>query len=235
MFRYKQFTIEDANSAMKVGTDGTLLGCWVNISEAKKMLDVGCGSGVLAAICAQKNDQLFITGIDVESGAIFDAKSNVSKLPDLWRMRINILHARLQDFKPEEKFDLIISNPPFFENSQISPDDARNFARHTNSLHYREVLTFASCYLEGKGKINLILPYQNGLEAIEVAKGLSFYPSRVCTVYPVPHKPPHRLLIELSRTDEGCEETELIIETGVKRHDYTREYQELGKDFYLYF
>lgn len=235
MFRYKQFTIIDDNCAMKVGTDGTMLGCWSNLAGSRRILDIGCGSGVLCAIAAQKNDTAKIIGVDVEIGAIKDAKVNVSSLPDSWSSRIDIVETRLQDFIPKKKFDLIISNPPFFENSQVSPDDARNYARHTNSLHYSDVFDFASKHLTGDGRINLVLPYENGLEAIHVAEKFGFHASRVCTVHPVPQKPPHRLLLELTNYPVSLEKTELTIESGKKRHDYTEEYQRLGEEFYLYF
>lgn len=220
---------------MKVGTDGTMLGCWSRLSEAQNILDIGCGSGVLSIISAQKNPRASIFGLDVESGAIMDAKHNVSQLSEDWKNRISILETKLQDFQSDQKFDVIISNPPFFENSQVSPDDARNYARHTNSLHYSDILDFALENLNEGGRINLVLPYENGVEAVQIAENKGFYASRLCTVYPIPQKPPHRLLIELTNVSVEPDTTSLTIETGIKRHDYTLEYQELGKDFYLYF
>lgn len=220
---------------MKVGTDGTMLGCWVSLDHCDQVLDVGCGSGVLSIICAQKNAQAIITGIDVEQGAVLDAMENVDALQKEWRQRITILHSRLQDFIPPVQYDLIVSNPPFFENSQVSPDDKRNFARHTESLHYSEIILFAKEYLTSKGRIAMVLPYENGLEAIDFIKTSGFFIHRSCTVHPVPSKAPHRLLIEASKSPVEEIKEKLIIETGIKRHDYTEEYIRLGKDFYLYF
>lgn len=220
---------------MKVGTDGTMLGCWADVGSAGTILDIGCGSGVLSIICAQKNSNASIVGIDIEEGAVLDARQNVDALQESWRSRIAILQTRLQDFQSDHAFDVIISNPPFFENSQFSPDDTRNFARHTNSLHYSEILKFAQQNLTEKGKIFLVLPYENGKTSVEVAAELDFYPKRMCSVHPVPQKPPHRLLLEFCKEKVTCKETSLTIETGLARHDYTEEYKALGKDFYLYF
>lgn len=220
---------------MKVGTDGTMLGCWTNVFGAENILDVGCGSGVLSVICAQKNPIARIVGLDVEDGAIMDATANIDGLDPSWKERIFICQTRLQDFQASDKLDVIISNPPFFENSQISSDDARNYARHTNSLHYSDLFEFAQVNLVTGGRINLVLPFENGMKAIDEASSYGLFSSRVCTVYPVPHKSPHRLLIELTNVETNCEKTSLTIETGLKRHDYTEEYKELGKDFYLYF
>ncbi|MCB9188281.1 MAG: methyltransferase [Flavobacteriales bacterium] len=220
---------------MKVGTDGTMLGCWANVSTSNQILDVGCGSGVLTAICAQKNSNANIIGIDVENGAFLDATENVSKLDGSWSSRITILQTCLQDFVPNVKLDHIVSNPPFFENSQVSVDDARNFARHTDSLHYRDILSFGSNNLVKGGKISLVLPYENGLEAINQATLEGYFLTRKCVVFPIPQKAPHRLLLEFSNSEEEMELSQLIIETGIKRHDYTDEYKALGKDFYLYF
>ncbi|CAG5079406.1 tRNA1(Val) (adenine(37)-N6)-methyltransferase [Parvicella tangerina] len=227
--------IDDSNSAMKVGTDGTMLGCWVNTDGVQSVLDIGCGSGVLTTICAQKNSEALITGIDVEEGAIKDASSNTENLPKSWRDRITITQVKLQDYHPDQQFDLILSNPPFFENSQVSPDDARNFARHTSSLHYRDIIKFAKNYLSESGRLNLVLPYENGKKAQAEGEEMGFFVSRTCVVRPVPQKPPHRLMIEFSNVKTPFKEELLTIETGVQRHDYTTAYKELGKDFYLYF
>lgn len=235
LFKFKQFQIEDNRSAMKVGTDGTMLGCWVNTVDCRSVLDVGCGSGVLTAIIGQKNSLARIIGIDVEDGAISDAIENVLNLPVEWRDRIQIIQTRLQDFDTQVEFDLIVSNPPFFENSQISVNDKRNFARHTESLHYTDIFKFAKDHLSPKGKIAIVLPIDNAKEALKIAGDFYLHPQRICEVLPNPSKVPHRIMFEVGREEFNVQRTSLTIETGVRRHDYTEEYKELCREFYLYF
>jgi tRNA1Val (adenine37-N6)-methyltransferase len=235
MFRYKQFTIRDENTAMKVGTDGTLLGCWVNVRDAKSVLDVGAGTGVIGIMCAQKNESCRITSLEIDEGALVDAVYNVSLLPEAWKSRIEIKKCRLQDFLPNDKIDVIVSNPPFFENSQLNQDESKTKARHTSSLHYEEIMEFSQHHLSNKGTLSLILPYSNGEEALKVCDQYGLFPSRICEVKPVPNKNSHRLLLTFGKQKESVEREYLTIETGIKRHEYTTEYIALGKDFYLYF
>ncbi len=235
MFRYKQFTIRDENSAMKVGTDGTLLGCWVDVSKAKTILDIGAGTGVIGIMCAQKNANAEVTSLEIDDHAIIDAQFNIGALPKSWSERIELVHSSLQEFTTEKYFDVMVSNPPFFEKSQENEDAARTKARHTSSLHYSEIFQFAKERLSERGTLSMILPVENGKEAIDVCENYQLNLHKVCEVKPVPSKPSHRLLLTFGRDKVDVENQCLTIETGVKRHEYTTDYIELGKEFYLYF
>lgn len=233
MFHFKQFSIRDDHSAMKIGTDGILLGAWMDIDEAKTALDIGTGSGVIALIGAQKNLNCRITALEVDTGAIKDALYNIEQSP--WNKRVELVNSSLQDFHSDLPYDCILSNPPFFENSLTSAQGSRSKARHTNDLHYLDIFEFAKSHLKASGKLNLILPSDNARKSITEALTFGFFPSKICKVKPVPTKAPHRWLLEFQKTAVEPKITELIIETGIKRHDYTNEYIALCKAFYLHF
>lgn len=229
MFRFKQFAIRQENAAMKVGTDGALLGAWSDVSEAKSILDIGTGTAIIAMMVAQRNDKASITGIEVDEKALIDANFNVKNCP--WADRITIIKTSLQEFEPPLKFDSIISNPPFFENSLKSKSGEKTKARHTDSLHYIDILNFSYKHLNNNGILHLILPVENAEKCIGTAKDRGFKVKRICKVQPVPHKNAHRLVFELTKTETQTVTESLIIETG-KRHDYSQDYIALTKAFY---
>ena len=156
MFRFKQFAIRQENAAMKVGTDGALLGAWSDVSKANNILDIGTGTAIIAMMVAQRNSTAAITAIEIDEKALIDANFNVENCP--WTNRIKIIQSSLQEFTPTLKFDSIISNPPFFENSLKSNSRSKIKARHTDSLHYSDILNFASIHLSSIGVLHLILP-----------------------------------------------------------------------------
>jgi len=229
MFRFKQFAIRQENAAMKVGTDGALLGAWCDVSKANNILDIGTGTAIIAMMVAQRNSAAAITAIEIDEKALIDANFNVKNCP--WTNRIKIIQSSLQEYTPTLKFDSIISNPPFFENSLKSNSRSKIKARHTDSLHYSDILNFASIHLSSIGVLHLILPLENAEKCIETAIEGGFYLKRICKVHPVPHKNPHRFVFELTKTATPTITESLIIETG-KRHDYSQDYIELTKAFY---
>lgn len=237
MFQFKQFTISDQNTAMKIGTDGILLGSWVNVENATKIIDIGSGTGVIAIMSAQKNKEAEITALEIDESAIMDAHQNIKNCP--WNTRIQLIHESLQEFEKVNTgfFDCIISNPPYFENSQKAAYDSRIKARHTDTLHYTDLLRFAKNWLADDGTLNLILPTEQGYQCVEASATFNLKPIRICEVHPIPTKPAHRLLISFSRetSNQEPEKSKLIIETGIVRHEYTEAYQKVCKDFYLKF
>ena len=229
MFRFKQFAIRQENAAMKVGTDGALLGAWCDVSKANNILDIGTGTAIIAMMVAQRNSTAAITAIEIDEKALIDANFNVKNCP--WTNRIKIIQSSLQEYTPTLKFDSIISNPPFFENSLKSNSGRKIKARHTDSLHYSDILNFASNHLSNNGVIHLILPVENAKKCIETAIEGGFYLKRICKVHPVPHKNAHRFVFELTKAATPTITESLIIETG-KRHDYSQDYIALTKAFY---
>ncbi len=176
---------------MKVGTDGVLLGAWCPLkSKPNKILDIGTGTAIIAMMVAQRNSTATITAIEIDEKALIDANFNVENCP--WANRIKIIQRSLQEFTPTLKFDSIISNPPFFENSLKSNSGGKIKARHTDSLHYSDILNFASNHLSKIGVLHLILPVENAEKCIETAIEGGFYLKRICKVQPVPHKNAHR-------------------------------------------
>jgi len=230
-FSFKQFTVYQHLCAMKVGIDGVLLGAWATTGNCKKILDVGTGTGLIALMLAQRcNAQ--ITAIDIESGAIRQANENRSSSP--WPDRINTLEVSLQEYSEQtnEKFDLIVSNPPYFVNALKSPELSRSTARHTDLLTHSELLSYSKKLLAMNGKICIILPVNEGLDCIKLATTFQLYCSKMVEVHPKPDKPVKRLLLEFVTEKTDTEISKIVIETN-ERHQYSEEFSLLVKDYYL--
>ena len=231
-FRFKQFTVFQEHCAMKVGTDGVLLGAWANVTDCKHILDIGTGTGLIALMLAQRNTNALIDAIDIDEGCVLQAQQNVKRSP--FAHQIDIKRKSFQKYatKTDLRYGLIVSNPPYFQNALKSPCSSRTHARHTDSLSFFEIISQGSSLLSEKGRIALILPHEFKQQLLEHASTVNLFAARITNVCPLPHKPPKRLLIELGRNQTGCVEDNLTIE--LSRHHYTDEFIALTKEFYLY-
>ena len=216
---------------MKVGVDGVLLGAWADVENDSSILDIGTGSGLIALMMAQKSNAE-ITAIDIDPDAVLQAKENISN--SRWSNRIQVQEVSLQDFSAinHGKFDTIISNPPYFNNSLKAPENSRNTARHTDTLSHNELLAHSIKLLASDGKICLILPLSEGLKCIDLASENGLYCTKMVTVYPKSGATPKRILLEFSFKQNPLLKKDIYIETS-ERHQYTTEYKELVKEFYL--
>ncbi len=231
-FLFKQFAMQQNNAAMKIGTDGILLGAWANVNNTSSAIDIGTGTGIIALMLAQKNSSLTIDAIESDKAACIDAQTNFLSSP--WLNRLNLYNEAIQEYNPKKKYDCIISNPPFFEKSLKSVTNSRSLARHTNSLHYKDLLEFSKNNLSDNGSLSIILPVEQAFKCTTIADKYSLYLNRRCNVFPKPNKKQHRTLLELSKRNNELTENDLIIETE-NRHNYTHDYINLTKDFYIIF
>lgn len=233
-FKFKQFEVFHDKTAMKVGTDGVLLGAWTDFSHGHSILDVGTGTGLIALMAAQKNQLAHITGIELNDDATQQAKENVSN--SIFKDRIKIINRSFQSYvKMEtEKYDMLVSNPPFFIASLQSPDDARTYARHNDTLSIEELLSEGREVLAADGRLSFIYPFDE-IETVEKYIGLyHWYVMRRSDVFPtIKSNRPKRVLFELSLSQADANEqySSFCIESD--RHIYTDEYTRLTKDFYL--
>lgn len=230
-FRFKQFTVKHDRCAMKVGTDGVLLGAWASVKGCDNLLDVGTGSGLVAMMLAQRNSSAAITAIDIDEDAFIQAGENFALSP--FSNRLNVVHAPFQEFvcKVPEQYDLIVSNPPFFANSILPPDAGRADARHSVSLTLEELIRGAYCGLMREGRLAMIIPFDRLTEVEQLSESAGFVMRRLTRVVPVSGKPAKRVLVELSKGQGILEESELLIEQS--RHHYSPEFVRLVRDFYL--
>lgn len=228
-FTFKQFAIHQEHCAMKVGTDGTLLGAWADVENKKRVLDIGCGSGLISIMAAQRSDAL-ITGIEIDADAAAQAKENAAATP--WNDRIEIVHTSLQEYTPAIEFDAIVSNPPFFVNSMKCPADKRTTARHSDTLPCPVFMSCTAKLLSENGTLSVVIPFDLCdvwcYEAL--LKGL--YLQRITTVQTLPHKPAKRALLEFGKKNRLTPIREnLILESTPGK--YSNEASALLKDFYL--
>lgn len=234
-FQFKKFTIHHDLCAMKVGTDGVLLGAWSNIKQAKNILDIGTGTGLIAMMLAQRGGKC-IDAIDIDASAVKQAKVNVCESP--FAEHISITHTSFDDYIFENtlKYDLIVSNPPYFEQSLKCPDKQRSLARHNDELPLEELIAGAKQLLNKSGRLCLVLPFSH-LERVEIiTKEHGLYISRLTKVLPTPTAQAKRILVEITYPASqdsvaSLEVDELVIE--IARHQYTAEYIALTQNFYL--
>jgi len=219
---------------MKVGVDGVLLGAWTNVSGAKRILDVGAGTGLIALIMAQKNPVAEIDAVEIDPEAFQEAMLNVQQ--SSWSDRITLELCGFQEFaeRTKRKYDLIVSNPPFFTNGVKAPLQSRSQARHSDSLPLHVLISGAVGLLAENGKIALVLPVESLPELNRLAALNKLFISHLCRMKPNPKKPVFRILVELTNSECILQEEELMIEFE-KHHDYTPQYRELTKEFYLKF
>ena len=245
-FRFKQFTVWHDRCAMKVGTDGVLLGAWCPLPNSAasnspqgvlypRILDIGTGSGLIALMIAQRlhlrGDMFSVLGIDIDRDAVEQSRINFQQSP--WADSLTSQACRLQDMPAEQSFDLIVSNPPYFQDSLKNPNAQRATARHTDTLSYAELIAHSARLLQEDGILALVLPIEAEQEILTLATDHGLHPTHITYVHSKPSKPAKRLLIALSPISDSrrpMTDTMYIESENAPRSD---EYKELTKDFYL--
>ena len=232
MFQFKQFAIAQDRCAMKVGTDGVLLGAWVPlIHNPYSILDIGTGTGVIALMLAQRSHAEQIDAIEIDDDAYEQATENFENSP--WNDRLYCYHAGLDEFvdEVEEEFDLIVSNPPFYTDEYKSSNEQRDTARFEEALPFEELVEAADYFLSDHGIFALIVPFKEEEKIISLCQDRSLFPLKITRVKGTPTTEIKRSLLAFTRIQQTPFIDELIIETA--RHQYTPEYIALTQDFYL--
>lgn len=232
-FQFKQFTIHQQYSAMKVGTDGVLLGAWAHCEKASKILDIGTGTGLVALMLAQRSKAM-IDAIEIDKTACQEAMKNIVQSP--WPEKIQVHHSSFQEFAQttSQTYDLIVSNPPFFQQSLKAATSERTHARHDDALPVADLFAGAKKLLATHGIFTVIIPIDilNNYKQEACINGL--YLDELLWVKPTPAKAPKRVLCAFSKSELPLKEETLIVESG-GRHVYSDAYKRLTRDFYLGF
>ena len=233
MFQFKKFTVNQDRCAMKIGTDGVLLGAWTPIiNNPISILDIGAGTGIIALMLAQRTNAEQIDALEIDEEAYEQAVDNFENSP--WSNRLFCFHAGLDEFveEPEEEYDLIISNPPFYTEDYKTENQQRDLARFADAMPFEDLVEAADLLLSENGIFSVIIPFKEEVGFLALAKEYELYPIKITRVKGTPITEIKRSLLAFSRKEIlDFPIDELIIETS--RHIYTAEYIALTKDFYL--
>jgi tRNA1Val (adenine37-N6)-methyltransferase len=231
-FQFKQFSIQQDKCTMKVGTDGVLLGAWVAVENAQRILDIGTGTGLIAIMLGQRQPEAHIDGVEIDDLAFAQAQDNMRNAP--WSNRLQAIHRSIQDYVEDTPagYDLIVSNPPFFSGGTFSFNQDRNSVRHTVKLPHGDMLRAVQKLLNKPGKFCVILPFVEGLRFQELAASFHFYCTRTTEVLPKANKPVERLLMQFELENRRPQRDRLIIQ-GEEMNEWTEAYQSLTREFYL--
>lgn len=232
-FQFKQFSLEQDRCAMKVGTDGVLLGAWTPIENNPiSILDIGAGTGIIALMLAQRTNAEQIDALEIDEEAHEQAVDNFENSP--WSDRLFCFHAGLDEFveEPEDEYDIIVSNPPFYSEDYKTECDQRDLARFQDAMPFEDLIEAADLLLSENGIFSVIIPFKEEEKFLALANEYELYPIKITRVKGTPTTEIKRSLLAFSRNEIATVPTdELIIELA--RHVYTPEYIELTKDFYL--
>lgn len=230
-FYFKRFAVKDGRSTMKVGTDAVLLGAAVDVTGAKNILEIGTGCGVIALMLAQRSNAL-IDAIDIDEESVDEAKENVLQSP--WKDRVNIIHDSLQDHAREcgKKYDLIVSNPPYFSNSLKSPSQKRNISRHDDSLGFESLVRYSDDILMPSGSLWLILPTRESENLLQASRKYGFSTSFKLEICSKEGCDPYREIIHIGKIHV---EKTIVSTLAIKDSQgaFVREYTNLTNEFYL--
>lgn len=234
-FHFKEFSIHQDKTAMKVGTDAVLLGAWCSLETCPDtILDVGSGTGLISLMMAQRSGAETIDAVEIDSHAYEQSVVNFEN--SIWSDRLFCYHSSFQDFSEEMKeeeqsYDLIISNPPFYNDNFETNDTSRNTARFTSALSFKDLLKGTSKILSDSGVFIIIIPFKEEIAFVSLAEKYRLFLNSVCRVKGTENSEIKRSMLEFSFHQKEVEESTLVIEKG--RHIYTQEYINLTKDFYL--
>lgn len=217
---------------MKVGTDGVLLGAWAEVTQAEKILDIGTGTGLIAIMLGQRNGKAAVHAVEIDEIACEQAIHNMRNAP--WSDRLTAFPIAIQDYvrQSDEKYDLIVSNPPFFSGGTFSGNQDRDSVRHTIKLPHGDLLSATRSLLHPKGKFAIILPYIEGLRFIELAKTYRLFCTKMTEVHSKEDKPVERLLLQFEFQEKEVQQDKLVIQKE-GRNDWTPAYEALTGAFYL--
>jgi tRNA1Val (adenine37-N6)-methyltransferase len=231
-FEFKQFRIEQQNAAMKVGTDGVILGAWAPVENASRILDVGTGTGLIALMLAQRCNAK-IDAVEIDAPAYLEAKFNFNQ--SQWKDRLRIFHSDFNTFSIEngQPYDLIVCNPPFFIDSLKTSDPQQSVARHNESLNFEQLILGSAKQLKETGKLVVIIPFPSLDEFRETARLQGFYLHQKLCIVTKPGKIASRVLLELSLTPGYTETSEILIQNN--QGQFTDRFKELTGSFYLNF
>ncbi|MFZ1749714.1 MAG: methyltransferase [Saprospiraceae bacterium] len=236
VFRFKQFDIIQLVNIMKVNTDGILLGAWSQIEGKKNILDIGTGTGLIALMLAQRTIGATVTGIEIDLPSAEEAALNMSN--SRFGGRLNCIHTSIQDFARDDtsKFDLIVSNPPFFSGGTFSTNENKANVRHTQKLSHIDLLNSVRTLLSPDGHFDLILPYIEGLRFLEMGEKYDFKCAHITEIRSKDRRPVERLLIRLGQSPvKKVKNDTLIMMNHGEGYDYSSSFIKLTKDFYLSF
>ncbi len=231
-FLFKKFSVNQDRCAMKIGTDGVLLGAWTSISQNPfSVLDIGAGTGVISLMLAQRCYAELIDAIEIDANAYEQCTENFENSP--WNDRLFCYHASVKEFAQEidDEYDLIVSNPPFYSEDYKSSNSQRDLARFNDALPFEHLVMCVAKLLSEDGLFSVVIPHKEEVNFITLASNVNLYPNRILRVKGSPTSEVKRSLIEFSFNKSDVSIDELIIET--ERHQYTKEYINLTKDFYL--
>jgi tRNA1Val (adenine37-N6)-methyltransferase len=241
MFQFKKFTVQQDRCAMKIGTDAVLLGAWCPLDNRPfSVLDIGAGTGILSLMLAQRSNVEQIDAIEIDENAFEQCVENFEASP--WGDRLFCFHAGLNEFmdEPEDEYDIIISNPPFYSEDYKTENEQRDLARFQDALPFEDLVEAAHLLLSENGILAVIIPFKEEKKFISLAKNFDLFPFKITRVKGTPTTEIKRSLLAFSRVKKDSSDSEqakqttsdeLIIETA--RHHYTDDYIALTKEFYL--
>ncbi|MGZ5262170.1 MAG: tRNA1(Val) (adenine(37)-N6)-methyltransferase [Kaistella sp.] len=226
-FQFKNFSLNQSVKVFRVGTDGVLLGASVCVESAENILEIGTGTGLIALMIAQRNTTAKITALDINEEAVTLADENFRNSP--YKSRLSVLHCDFKNFESDEKFDLIVSNPPYFEEN---PSEKDVMARQQTELSFRDLIGNASGNLSPSGRLSVIIPFASGENFEEICLENQLFLTKRITIFGIKNSAPKRLILEFAIEKKKLTESEFVIEKSPRT--YSDQYLELTKDFHVF-